>query len=143
MQKVYVEKFGGASVNTSSAVKNVLSILGSEKRKRIVVVSAMGKTTNALEKVINLWHNERRVDEKDFEALLSYHFEIIDGLFKKENDRMACRSLVALMLEECRAKILTLNPNDYDFLYDSIVSYGERVSTSIISSYMSAEGFSH
>ena len=143
MQKVYVEKFGGASVNTSSAVKNVLSILGSEKRKRIVVVSAMGKTTNALEKVVNLWHNERRVDEKDFEALLSYHFEIIDGLFKKENDRMACRSLVALMLEECRAKILTLNPNDYDFLYDSIVSYGERVSTSIISSYMSAEGFSH
>lgn len=143
MQKVYVEKFGGASVNTSSAVKNVLSILGSYKRKRIVVVSAMGKTTNALEKVVNLWHNERRVDEKDFEALLSYHFEIIDGLFKKENDRMACRSLVALMLEECRAKILTLNPNDYDFLYDSIVSYGERVSTSIISSYMSAEGFSH
>lgn len=143
MVEIFVEKFGGASVNTAAAVKNVISILKKESKKRVVVVSAMGKTTNALERIVNLWHKENRVNEEEYSALSAYHFEIIEGLFEDEEAKDACKSLVSLIIEESRAKLITLNPNDYDFLYDSMVSYGERISTSIISSYMSAIHYCH
>ncbi len=143
MEELYVEKFGGASVNTASAVRNVVSILKSERKKRIVVVSAMGKTTNSLERIVNLWHNERLVNEKEYADLLSYHFGIIEGLFEDEDLMKDCKDLVQSIVDESRAKMLTINPNDYDFLYDSLVSYGERISTSIISAYMTSINYSH
>ncbi len=141
--EIFVEKFGGASVNSAAAVKNVLSILRTESKKRMVVVSAMGKTTNSLERIVNMWHKEKRVNEKEYDSLLSYHFEIIKGLFENEIDRNACESLVGLIIEESRAKLITINPNDYDFLYDSIVSYGEKISTTIISAYMTSIQYFH
>ena len=91
MVEIFVEKFGGASVNTAAAVKNVISILKRESKKRVVVVSAMGKTTNALERIVNLWHKENRVNEEEYFALLSYHFEIIEGLFEDEEAKNACK----------------------------------------------------
>ncbi len=143
MSEIYVEKFGGASVNSASAVRNVVSILQSQKHKRLVVVSAMGKTTNALERVVNLWHKEKSVNREEFNNLLSYHLGIVADLFSQPQEKEACSDLVRSLLEECRQKLITFNPNDYDFLYDGIVSYGERLSTSIISAYLNSIGFSH
>lgn len=143
MNGIYVEKFGGASVNSASAVRNVVSILQNEKKKRIVVVSAMGKTTNSLERIVNLWHSEKIVNEEEFDKLLHYHLDIAEDLFENEDAKSECKELISRIMAECREKMLTLNPNDYDFLYDSIVSYGERISTSIISAYMNSIGFSH
>lgn len=143
MEELFVEKFGGASVNTASAVRNVVSILKSETKKRVVVVSAMGKTTNSLERIINLWHKERLVNEKEYDDLLAYHFGIVEGLFEDEALMKDCKELVQSIVDESLAKMLTINPNDYDFLYDSLVSYGERISTSIISAYMTSIHYPH
>ena len=143
MEELFVEKFGGASVNTASAVRNVVSILKSESKKRVVVVSAMGKTTNSLERIINLWHKERLVNEKEYDDLLAYHFGIVEGLFEDEALMKDCKELVQSIVDESLAKMLTINPNDYDFLYDSLVSYGERISTSIISAYMTSIHYPH
>ncbi len=143
MSEIYVEKFGGASVNSAPAVRNVVSILQSKKRKRLVVVSAMGKTTNALERIINLWHKEGRINEEEFAQLLSYHTLIVEELFENKKEKQQCKDLVRSIIEECRQKLTTLNPNDYDFLYDAVVSYGERISTNIISAYLSSIGFVH
>lgn len=143
MSEIYVEKFGGASVNSAAAVRNVISILQSQKRKRIVVISAMGKTTNALERVVNLWHKAKAVNEEELLSLRNYHLSIVRELFQDHKAKADCGDLVESLLRECRQKMLSLNPKDYDFLYDSIVSYGERLSTSIISAYMNSVGFLH
>ena len=143
MNCIYVEKFGGASVNSAAAVRNVVSILQGEEKRRIVVVSAMGKTTNSLEKIVNLWHSEKAVNNEEFDKLLHYHLDIAEELFTNEEAKISCKNLIKRLITESREKILTLNPNDYDFLYDGMVSYGERISTSIISAYMTSIGFSH
>lgn len=143
MNGIYVEKFGGASVNSAAAVRNVVSILQGEEKRRIVVVSAMGKTTNSLEKIVNLWHSEKAVNNAEFDKLLHYHLDIAEELFTNEEEKISCKNLIKRLITESREKILTLNPNDYDFLYDGIVSYGERISTNIISAYMTSIGFSH
>lgn len=143
MNGIYVEKFGGASVNSASSVRNVVSILQSEEKKRIVVVSAMGKTTNSLEKIVNLWHSEKIVNNEEFDKLQHYHLSIAEELFANEEAKNSCKNLIKHLIAESREKILTLNHNDYDFLYDCIVSYGERISTSIISAYMTSIGFAH
>lgn len=143
MNGIYVEKFGGASVNSAAAVRNVVSILQGEEKRRIVVVSAMGKTTNSLEKIVDLWHSEKAVNNAEFDKLLHYHLDIAEELFTNEEEKISCKNLIKRLITESREKILTLNPNDYDFLYDGIVSYGERISTNIISAYMTSIGFSH
>ena len=143
MNGIYVEKFGGASVNSASSVRNVVSILQSEEKKRIVVVSAMGKTTNSLEKIVNLWHSEKTVNNEEFDKLQHYHLSIAEELFANEEAKNSCKNLIKHLIAESREKILRLNHNDYDFLYDCIVSYGERISTSIISAYMTSIGFAH
>ncbi len=143
MVEVYVEKFGGASVNSASAVRNVISILQREEKIRIVVISAMGKTTNSLEKIVDLWHRYNKFNEEEFLLSKNYHKSIIQDLF--ENN--ACIDIALNMLEktfeELKQVLFGLNPNDYDFLYDKIVSYGERLSTGIISLYMTSLDLNH
>lgn len=143
MLEVYVEKFGGASVNSASAVRNVISILQREEKLKIVVVSAMGKTTNSLEKIVDLWHRYNKFNEEEFLLSKNYHKSIIQDLF--ENN--ACIDIALNMLEsifdELKQVLFGLNPNDYDFLYDKIVSYGERLSTAIISLYMTSLDLNH
>lgn len=116
MNCIYVEKFGGASVNSAAAVRNVVSILQGEEKRRIVVVSAMGKTTNSLEKIVNLWHSEKAVNNEEFDKLLHYHLDIAEELFTNEEEKISCKNLIKRLITESREKILTLNPNDYDFL---------------------------
>lgn len=143
MVEVYVEKFGGASVNSASAVRNVISILQRDEKLKIVVVSAMGKTTNSLEKIVDLWHRYNKFNEEEFLLSKNYHKSIIQDLF--ENN--ACIDIALNMLEsifdELKQVLFGLNPNDYDFLYDKIVSYGERLSTAIISLYMTSLDLNH
>ena len=104
MNGIYVEKFGGASVNSASAVRNVVSILQNEKKKRIVVVSAMGKTTNSLERIVNLWHSEKIVNEEEFDKLLHYHLDIAEDLFETEDAKAECKELISRLMAECREK---------------------------------------
>lgn len=143
MSEVYVEKFGGASVNSAESIKNVIDILQSDEKVRVVVVSAMGKTTNSLEKIIDLWHRYTKFNESEYDFIKQYHTKIVTELF----ENMPSQSIALVMVEEVFAELkqnlLSLNPKDYDFLYDSIVSYGERISTAIISLYMTSLDINH
>lgn len=143
MNEVYVEKFGGASVNSAESIKNVIAILQSNEKVRVVVVSAMGKTTNALEKIVDLWHRYNKFNEEEFTLTKEYHTKIVRELFEKTTILDIALTMVEEIFAELKQNLLSLNPRDYDFLYDSIVSYGERISTAIISLYMTSINMSH
>ena len=131
-----VFKFGGASVKDAAAVKNVTKILSSFKDdKLLVVVSAMGKTTNALEKVLNAYIHKQGDAVKYLQEVKDYHRKIMIDLFPAPNhpvfDQVNNHFVeIEWVLEEEPSK-------GFDFAYDQIVSVGELVSTRIISDQLS------
>ncbi len=132
--KIY--KFGGASVKDAAGVRNVASIIAKEKNNDIlVVISAMGKSTNALETLVNTaFKNDKSASTilKDF--ILS-HNQLLNELFE-ENSFIWTNEVRNLFLElECLIDNENLK-DDYDFLYDQIVSFGELISTRIVSAYL-------
>lgn len=133
---IFVEKFGGASVNSADAVRNVENIILSEKKKRIVVISAMAKTTNKLENIANLWFNERKFHTKQYEELVNFHYNIIKELFYDNAAKTNCLQQVDSLFCNLKNTTQNLSNLDYNFLYDSIVSYGEKISTTIVSNYL-------
>tara|TARA_R110001583_G_scaffold4430_7_gene25702 strand:- start:10953 stop:12218 length:1266 start_codon:yes stop_codon:yes gene_type:complete len=134
-----VFKFGGASVNSAEGVQNFFKIVQSYKNESLIVVSAMGKTTNALEQIVdNFFHKKDDLVQKQFEEVKAYHFEIIEALFSK-TDTGSFEKIEALFneLNTYLQKPASLN---YEFEYDQIVAYGELLSTTIISEYLRQKG---
>jgi len=134
-----VFKFGGASVNSAEGVRNFAKIVQSYKSENLIVVSAMGKTTNALEEIVDNFFNKRTdLVQKQFEQIKTYHFEIINELFST-GDTVSIAKIEALFneLEAYLRKPASLN---YDFEYDQIVAFGELVSTTVISEYLRNKG---
>jgi aspartate kinase len=135
-----VFKFGGASVKSAKAVKNVTDILKRYHKEQIViVVSAMGKTTNAMEVIADHYFHKRKSDlKKAVEERKNYHLEIVDELFpEKDHPFHAEFSIIFEELTDRLAKDPSLH---YDFDYDQIVPFGEIVSTKIISAYLNEGG---
>ena len=136
-QKFTVYKFGGASVKDASAVKNVAKILKRNQSKPLVVViSAMGKTTNALEEIVALAKNEKDITPA-LQKIVDYHLAIITILFKPNHLIFQTFERLINQLTISSAK---LSKNEYDFFYDQIVSFGEIISTTIISEYLNEVG---
>ncbi|MFZ4414809.1 MAG: aspartate kinase, partial [Bacteroidales bacterium] len=134
-----VFKFGGASVNSADAVKNVAKILENNNAEKIlVVISAMGKTTNALEKLVLAYFNKSSECNALLVAIKQYHFEIIELLFKDHN-HLVYRD-IQIIFEELAYKLISQPSENYDFEYDQIVSNGELISTKIISHYLNDNG---
>lgn len=132
-------KFGGASVKDSQAVKNVSSIIKKfSSDNLIIVVSAMGKTTNALEALVNSFFYKEGKTEKLIAEIKDYHFGIIAELFTDPaNSIYKDMDAIFLSLKER----LNGNPsNVYNKEYDQIVSIGEIISTKIVSAYLSYDG---
>ena len=134
--KVY--KFGGASVRNADGVRNLQKIIGGE-RDLFIIVSAMGKTTNALEKVFEgLQQGDRAAAAERIAELREYHARIVDDLWHGPTklDRVE-----ALFDELARIAAETdYDPRDAELWYDAIVACGELVSTSIISEYLAFAG---
>ena len=132
--KIY--KFGGASVKDAEGVRNVANIISQEKNNEIlVVISAMGKTTNALETVVNATFKNEKSASDVLQAIIQSHNELLIELFQ-ENAFIWINEVRNLFLElECLIDNENLK-DDYDFLYDQIVSYGELLSTTVLSHYM-------
>ncbi len=137
-KKLKVFKFGGASVKDAAGVKNVTQILRSyQGDPLVIVVSAMGKTTDALERIVNAHSNKTGEGPKLLEDLKAAHYQIMDELFEKGdpvydevNDTFVA---VEWVLDE--------EPHEnYDFMYDQIVSAGELVSTRIVAAYLTRQG---
>ena len=135
--KVY--KFGGASVSTADGIRNLRSIVKDEKRL-FIVVSAMGKTTNALERVfMSLQSGDRPAAMEHVAGLRRYHGEVIGELFAGGVTSLPeVENLFAELEDHIRTGVY--DPHEGEMWYDRIVSYGELLSTTIISAYLSATG---
>jgi len=137
-----VFKFGGASVKDASAVQNVAKIIALFKGQKIgIVVSAMGKTTNALELVVNaLCQREREKFNGLVEELKTFHYDIMQSLFPNANHPIFKQ--IDEQLEELKAMYDERIPDNFNFEYDQIVSLGEVISTIIVNAYLIECGIS-
>lgn len=127
-------KFGGASVKDANGIKNVASVLKNEEGEDLLmVISAMGKTTNALEVVIKNYFEKSNELRSSLQDVKKYHNQILLDLFDDEEHDVffAVNSHFADLEYFIRSN---KSPN-YNFVYDQIVSYGELVSTTIVSHY--------
>jgi aspartate kinase len=132
-------KFGGASVKDADGIKNVLSVLEKVGHEdTLLVISAMGKTTNALEIVIKNYFDKSPELHSSLQEVRKYHNQILLDLFDDEEHDVyfAVNSHFADLEYFIRSN---KSPN-YNFVYDQIVSYGEIVSTTIVSHYFNHAG---
>ncbi|HLN20004.1 MAG TPA: aspartate kinase [Bacteroidales bacterium] len=131
--KVY--KFGGASVKDAQGIINLAGIVSLEKDDLIVVVSAFGKTTNGLEKVLNDWFagNDYKGALKE---VSDYHYGVMKDLFPSCNP---VKEKIDSIFENLAMYLKGTPANrDYDLEYDQVVSCGELLSTIIVSGYLSS-----
>jgi len=131
-------KFGGASVKDAAGVRNVLKVLETVGHDDVLlVVSAMGKTTNALEAVVNNYVGKSASLQASIQEVRKYHNEILLDLFDEKHSVFSDVSKLFADLEHFLA--LNKSPN-YNFVYDQVVSYGELVSTTILSAFFNYSG---
>ncbi len=136
-----VFKFGGASVKEPEGVKNLVKILEHfEENNILVVVSAMGKTTNALEEVVKSSFFKKDDLEAKIEVVRKYHADLISGLFKNLEPIL---HFLDEKINEIRLKIENYIGEKFDEFYDQIVSFGEILSTKIIAYYFEEIGLTH
>lgn len=137
-----VYKFGGASVKDAQAVKNVIKILGENSgNNKVVVISAMGKTTNDLESVINSYYAGNADWSNLLNVVFTKHQTIITELFGAENTD--AETAVKHIIDKT-ADFLTQNSSrNYNFIYDQVVSIGEYISTTIVSQYANKMGLNN
>ncbi len=134
--KVY--KFGGASVKSADGIRNIIRIVETVNDNLFVVVSAMGKTTNAMEVVLELFMKaDKQTSIDKFAEVENYHISIVNELF---NDKQKGLEVITPVFEEVKGLIKNGVGDDYDRWYDKLVSYGEVISTLIVSAYLIDSG---
>ena len=134
-----VFKFGGASVKDALGVKNLLSVIKTVGHKdTLVVVSAMGKTTNALEKITDDYFKEKDKTPEGIYQLKEFHLNIINDLFEKNSFEIEKR--IHEIFDELISFLNSNKSPNYSFVYDQVVSYGEILSTKIIHHFIEFSG---
>jgi aspartate kinase len=132
-------KFGGASVKDAEGIRNVHSVLQTVGFEDVLlVISAMGKTTNALEVVIKNYFEKSPELQSSIQEVKKYHNQILLDLF--EDDKNAVFKDVNSLFSELDHFISQNKSPNYNFVYDQIVSFGELISTTIISHFMAFMG---
>lgn len=127
-------KFGGASVKDADSVKNVLRVLSIQGFERcLIVVSAMGKTTNALERVVEFYFNKSDY-QQEIAKIKEEHIQIAKGLFD-ENHHVF--SEIKLFFDDIESFLRRNKSPNYNFVYDQVVTCGEMISSKILSVYLS------
>ena len=132
-------KFGGASVKDANGIKNVLNVLQTVGfSDLLIVISAMGKTTNALETVIKNYFEKSNELNSSLQDVKKYHNQILLDLFDDENHEVFFT--VNSHFADLEYFIRSNKSPNYNFVYDQVVSYGELVSTTIVSYYLNSQG---
>lgn len=127
-------KFGGASVKNADGIKNMATVIQTVGYENtLIVVSAMGKTTNALETVIKNYFDNKAELQSSLQEVKKYHNAILLDLFDNENHPSLKK--IATLFDELNGFLRTNKSTNYSFVYDQVVGYGELVSTTIISTY--------
>ena len=132
-------KFGGASVKDAAGVRNVAKIL--EKvgyAHSLIVISAMGKTTNALEVVVNNYFKAPAQLPKSLQTIKDFHYQIIRELFSDENHPVYWK--VDGLFAELSSFLERNKSPKHSFVYDQVIGFGELLSTTIISQYLNDNG---
>jgi aspartate kinase len=132
-----VYKFGGASIKDAGGIRNLARIVSEVKENLVIVVSAFGKTTNALEKVLKTWLSDDDRYKDLLDDIYSYHLSVAEELFQSGNSGKSKIDISFLKLEEY---LISSKKSGYDFEYDQIVSYGEIWSTIIVAEYLKNNG---
>ena len=132
-------KFGGASVKDAAGVRNVAKIL--EKvgyAHSLIVISAMGKTTNALEVVVNNYFKAPAQLPESLQTIKDFHYQIIRELFSDENHPVYWK--VDGLFAELSSFLERNKSPKHSFVYDQVIGFGELLSTTIISQYLNDNG---
>ena len=133
-------KFGGASINSFERIQNVGNILSQyENEKILIVISAMGKITNALEKVTEAFYAGKNEDALLlFEKIKDKHVTLIKYAVTQQWE--AATNALLNFYTEVEWLLHDKPVRDYDYYYDQVVCVGELLSTSIISAYLAEAG---
>jgi len=135
--KIY--KFGGASVKDAAGVKNIAQVIKTTDEKNLVlVISAMGKMTNALEEVVNNYFGNANDLKASIHEIVHFHHGILKELFVSEKHLVF--SKVNALIEELSQFLDKNKSKQHAFVYDQVVSYGELISTTIVASYLEEIG---
>jgi aspartate kinase len=128
-------KFGGASVKDAKGVQNVAKVLKKVGyTDTLVIVSAMGKTTNALEVIVDQYFNTPKELSNSIVELEQFHSEIVTELMGVEAQPL--KEKVSVLIQELKSFFEHNKATNYSFVYDQVVSFGELLSTTIINAYL-------
>jgi aspartate kinase len=128
-------KFGGASVKNAKSIKNVVRVLKNEGlNNKIVVISAMGKMTNAFEKIVNSYCDKKEDLPEKILDVREFHDTILNDLFPKKSHPIF--TTVEQIFAQMSGFMAQNTSKDYNYIYDQIVSNGEFLSTHIVSAYL-------
>ncbi len=134
-----VFKFGGASVKDADGVRNLVNVLNIVGYKdTLVIVSAMGKTTNALELIVDHYLNKSEELMQSIINLEQFHIDIIDNLFEPSSNSIKLN--IKKYIAELKSFIEHNKEINHSFVYDQVVSFGELLSTTIINEYLNYTG---
>jgi aspartate kinase len=132
-------KFGGASVKDANGLKNMVKVLeevGYEDT--FLVISAMGKSTNAMEGVVNAYFQDKTMLPAALQQVTDYHMQILNELF--DSPSHAIYKDIQSLFEEVKGFLAWNKSPKYNFVYDQVVCYGELLSTAIVSAYLNEVG---
>jgi aspartate kinase len=132
-------KFGGASIKNAESIRNLANIIKRYDESVVVVVSAMGKTTNALEEIVDNYFRRDKRALQNLTKTEEYHLSVIRELFIKGHE---IYSIFQSLIDQLKIKLNNEPSLTYNFEYDQIVSFGELLSTRIIEAYLRQEGIS-
>ena len=137
-----VFKFGGASTKDAKGIKNVAHVLQTVGyQNTLIVISAMGKTTNAIEIVIDNYFNDSSQLQSSLQDVKKYHNEILLELF--ENEKHPVYEKVSKLFDELRSFFGRNKSPDYNFVYDQTIGFGELVASTIVSHYFNDIGLNN
>ena len=138
-----VFKFGGASVNSVERIRNLAGIVQLyEKEPLVIIISAMGKTTNGLEKVVESFYAGNKEEALQlFEVVKQYHINISKYLLVTHFNK--CLSQLTDFFTEVEWLLHDKPVREFDYYYDQVVCVGELLSTAIISHYLNESGISN
>jgi aspartate kinase len=132
-------KFGGASVKDAESIKNVVKVLRHEGfENTLIVISAMGKMTNAFEEVATAYYQKSNDLPQKIEFVRNYHLNIINDLFLEAQQTVLFE--IEQLLGRLSGFLITNKSKDYNYIYDQIVGFGELLSTKIVSIYLNKDG---
>ncbi|WP_310993501.1 aspartate kinase [Aequorivita marina] len=132
-------KFGGASTKDAASIKNVVSVIKQcDEKSLVVVISAMGKTTNALEAVITDYFSKEKNIEQSLSTVYDFHYKILIDLFSSTAHPIFAE--LDKIFKKLKYFLKTNKSKNHAFVYDQVVSYGEIISSTIIAVYFAENG---